>query len=214
MKKTLIVLVSIILIVIIACLIVKAINSSSNQVNNSNNEIVTTNIELSGEESSSDDGEKKEKKFDFTDELRNVFNNGALLAVADIREDTKEEFINKYFSIPVQYSALNRYNFSSNTDYQDTLVIIPNDESIKYDICSCKINEDGTVYADYVVFDSISEPIIFTFDDFESITPQNCIRIEMDGTEYLIPIVYSGMDGHLALDSTRGIVADISVYKD
>ena len=50
------------------------------------------------------------------------------------------------------------------------------------------------------------------YDNIEQTTPQMCIELKVNGFEDIIPIVFSGNNGHLDLTGHESEVLDISIY--
>ncbi len=229
MKKIIIAIVIILVLIAGLCFFMllakNAENTEESTINElvetpSNNEEIKTNIEEKNEELEKIESnpiepielEKNGKKYDLTPKVSKVFEDGALFAIADILGQTEQKFIEQTFLDVSQYGAIDRYNLANNTENQSKIVIIPRDSSITYEICDCKIGQNGELLAGFSIFDNINGPIIFTFDNLESTTPQTCIKVTQNEETYCIPVVYSGFDGHLDFGGFESLAKDISVY--
>ncbi len=144
-------------------------------------------------------------------DLSNYFTDNISLGIANYTDETEEKIVNAYFNNYASYQSLTRYNLSNNTEYSAKFLIIPKDDSVKFDIYSCIISDDGNVVPDVEIDKDINEPILFYFDDYESITPQYCIILKVNGSEDIIPIVFSGMDGSLNIVGHEAEVIDLSL---
>ena len=96
----------------------------------------------------------------------------------------------------------------------DRFVIIPQNSSVKIKVNTCFINDQGEVELDDTLLSDTVGGFVFVDDCMpESTTPKLCIRMEYDGFEDIVPIVFSGKDGKLDLAGHEIEVKDISVYE-
>ena len=106
------------------------------------------------------------------------------------------------------YNSLVLYDFGNNLDYTTEIVFIPKDENTFLELVALKINDNGNLEVEQILDSGINEPFKFRYDDFESIIPQYGIIIENSPSSEIIPIVHSGMDGSLAMNSEYSKVID------
>ncbi len=120
--------------------------------------------------------------------------------------DKSGDIINNHFMSYDKYRTLTLYDFGNNIDSTVEVVIIPRDTKVSLELCSVEIDEDGNLVVRQMLDSGINEPFRFRYDDYESIMPQYGIIIENSSYSGIIPIVHSGMDGSLAMNSDYSVV--------
>lgn len=145
-----------------------------------------------------------------------IFFDNICLAVGFVQHTTEEEFIIKYFDNNYIYNSITRYDFRSEIErqsqYDEKFVIIPKDDDVKISLYECFFDEDGELYTRGALIENTSEPFTLLYDNFESTTPQICIKFEYNGYEAMFTLVFSGYDGKLDLTGVETEVLDISIY--
>ena len=143
------------------------------------------------------------------------FTDNQCLAIGYVTDLNEVKFIDKYFSNET-YGELPYYDFrvpayQNSSDYGNKFVIVPKNEDVNITVYDCYIGEDGQLYTDNTLIQSISEPFIVV-DDYIEYTPIMCIKFEYNGFEGMFPITFSGENGKLVLTGCETEVKDISLY--
>ncbi len=125
---------------------------------------------------------------------------GEIIFVAMEKSASGEELA-KYFNSKEDYDSLMIFDFGNDLEYTTEIVIIPRDENVSLQLVSVGIEEDGNMKVEQILDSGINTPFKFRYDDYESTMPQYGIIIENSPYSGIIPIVHSGMDGSLAMDS-------------
>lgn len=145
-----------------------------------------------------------------------IFTDNLCLAAGYVTSATQAKFIEKYFSNEASYNSITKYDlrseYNAENEKTDKVVIIPKDENVEISIYDCKIEENGELNKGNMLLEKISEPFMILYDNIEQTTPQMCIELKVNGFEDIIPIVFSGNNGHLDLTGHESEVLDISIY--
>jgi len=137
------------------------------------------------------------------------------IAIGYVTDLNEEKFIDKYFN-DGDYGQIPYYDFRSpvyqNTSgYGNKFVIIPKNGDVEITVYDCYLDEDGNLYTDNTLIQSIAEPFIL-LDDYIEYVPKMCIKFQYNGFEEMFPITFSGEDGTLDLSGYEMEVKDISLY--
>ena len=146
---------------------------------------------------------------------QDIFTDNICLAVAYITDENETEFMEKYFNKDSKYKLLQIYDLSNEfVGATAKIAIIPKDENVFVAIDSCVIDEEGNLAKEYEVYEKTNKPFLLKYDNYEPTMPQYLMELKVADFEALIPIVFSGMDGHLDLSGNESEVKDISIYED
>ena len=143
-------------------------------------------------------------------DLSEYFTDNICLGIASITTENEAATAEKYCN---DYDMITRYNFNNDEDYIARFLIIPKDDTVSYDLYSVKITDEGTVETEFVIDQDIKEPVVFTYDNYESTMPQYGIVLKSNGFQDLIPLSFSGYDGSLALSGHESEVIDLTIYE-
>ena len=142
------------------------------------------------------------------------FNDNEYIAIGYVTDLDEEKFVDKYFPDGA-YGQLLYFDFripeNQRPDYGNKFVIVPKNGDVTITVYDCYMGEDGEIYTDNTLIQSISEPFIL-LDDYIEYIPKICIKFECNGFEEMFPINFSGRDGTLYLDGYEMEVKDISLY--
>lgn len=145
-----------------------------------------------------------------------MFVDNICLLIGYVTEQKEEEFINKYFESNHAFNSITRYDFRNEfarqSQYDEKFVVIPKDDNVKISVYEYFFGEDGNLYTRGALIEKVSEPFTIYYKNFEATTPQICIKLEYNGFNDEIPILFSGEDGKLALKGHETEVLDISIY--
>lgn len=145
-----------------------------------------------------------------------IYTDNICLAIGYVPGINSENFVKKYFESDQIYNSITSYDFREEIErqsqYENKFIFIPKNENVKISIYDCNINNDGKVVKNNLLIENVSEPFTLMYDIAESTTPQMCVKLQVNGFEDIIPLVFSGKDGHLDLEGHESEVRDISIY--
>lgn len=143
------------------------------------------------------------------------FTDNECIAIGYVTDLNEAEFADKYF-LNGGYGEIPYYDYrepvyQNQTGYGNKFVIIPINGDVEITVYDCYLGEDGELYTDNTLIQSISEPFII-LDDYIEYIPKMCIKFKYNGFEEMFPITFSGEDGTLDLNGYEMEVKDISLY--
>lgn len=142
------------------------------------------------------------------------FTDNIILAIG-LLDENEEEFVNKYFNNRTYYKNLKLYDFRSDyTVAGNKFIIIPKNSDVKAIVYACSMDENGKIILkNSLISLNHTGPYIIKKNYIEYI-PDMCIKIEYNGFEEIIPLTFSGENGHIDLKGFESEVLDISIYKN
>ena len=146
-------------------------------------------------------------------DLNNYFTDRLCIGIASITPENEQATATKYFNSYAEYEALDKYEYNTESEYVAKFLFIPKDESVSLDICRVIITEEGSVEPDEVIESGINKPVVFCYDDYESIMPRFGLLLKTSEYEDFTPLSFSGYDGSVNIYGHESQIIDLTIYE-
>ena len=148
-------------------------------------------------------------KFDDEVPMNVNFVNQQCLAVGYVPNGKEDEIKNKVFIDKDTMDNITTINLGDRCEF----LVVPRERNATVKVWSYAFTEDYELYLDELVIESKGTPLLIKTEDTE-VVPKVAIEYDCDGVNFVIPLIFSGMDGKLFFDDDHiQYIVDVSIYE-